>query len=141
MLILGALIMMAVAGTQTSEEAAVRAAVNHYVQGHATGSPQEFSAAFHDKASLFWVDAQGQLATRTSAEYIARAAGHPAADEAKRIRRIVFVDITGTAAVAKVELDYPDAHMFDYLSLLKINGEWRIINKIFNTERRTPPMP
>ena len=36
-----------------------------------------------------------------------------------------MVDVTGDAAVAKVVLDYPSARFTDYMSLLKIGGEWR----------------
>ena len=116
----------------SSEEAAVRAAVDHYLQGHALGSPEEFSNAFHPEAMLFWVTPEGALGKRTSAEYIKGASGKPAADESKRKRQILSVDIAGTAAVAKVELDYPSVHFIDYLSLLKVNGEWKVINKIFH---------
>jgi hypothetical protein len=34
-------------------------------------------------------------------------------------------------------LDYPDAVLTDYMSLLKIDGEWKIVNKIFTVERKT----
>jgi hypothetical protein len=62
--------------------------------------------------------------------------GKPAADEASgtRKRRIDLVDVTGNAAIGKIVLDYPDAYIVDYMSLLKTNGEWKIINKIFNVE-------
>lgn len=43
-----------------------------------------------------------------------------------------MVDVTGNAAVARIELDYPAAFITDYFSLLKIDGEWKIMNKIFH---------
>jgi hypothetical protein len=91
--------------------------------------------AFHPAARLFWSSAD-TLATRTSEEYIARMPGKPAADEATGVRKrsIEIVDVTGNAATGKIVLDYPDAHIVDYMSLLKTNGEWKIINKIFNVE-------
>ena len=112
------------------EEAAVRAALEHYLLGHATGDGSHFEVVFHPEAKLFWMR-DGALNTRTSAEYIANAAGAPAEDEAERRRAITMVDVTGDAAVAKIELDYPDALITDYMSLLKIDGEWKIVNKIF----------
>ena len=119
----------------SEDEAAVRAALQHYIQGHATGDPAHMRLAFHPAARLFWSSAD-TLATRTSDEYIARMPGKPAADEATGIRKrtIEIVDVTGNAAVGKIVLDYPDAHIVDYMSLLKTNGEWKIINKIFMTE-------
>jgi hypothetical protein len=76
----------------------------------------------------------GALSTRTSAEYIAGASGQPAEDEDQRRREITMVDVTGDAAVAKVVLDYPNALFTDYMSLLKIDGEWRIVNKTFTVQ-------
>ena len=73
---------------------------------------------------------------RTSADYIAGAPGKPAADEAQRKRRIVSVDVTGNAASAKVELDYPSAKLTDCMSLLKVRNERKIVNKIFTAERK-----
>jgi hypothetical protein len=121
-----------------TEEAAVRAAVDHYIQGHATGSPEEFSKAFHPESMLFWATPEGTLGKRTSADYIKGAAGKPAADEARRKRRILMVDVDGSAAVAKVELDYPNVRFIDYFTLLKVDGQWQIMNKIFH---RYPPRP
>jgi putative lumazine-binding protein len=116
-----------------NEEAAVRAALEHYLQGHATGDGAHFSVVFHPDSKLFWVR-DGQLMQRTSADYIAGAPGKPAADEAQRKRRIVSVDVTGNAAIGKIELDYPNAKLTDYMSLLKVGGEWKIVNKIFTAE-------
>jgi hypothetical protein len=65
-----------------------------------------------------------------------RAKGTPAADEAQRKRRVDFIDITGDAAVAKLTLDYPEVTFTDYLLLLKVDGEWKIVNKTFNSNRK-----
>ncbi|MGH7543337.1 MAG: nuclear transport factor 2 family protein [Gemmatimonadota bacterium] len=118
-----------------SEEAAVRAALEHYMLGHATGDGAHHEMVFHDIANLYWIR-DGELATRTSADYIAGASGEPAEDEAQRRREITMVDVTGDAAVAKIVLDYPDALITDYMSLLKVDGEWKIVNKIFTREAK-----
>ncbi|HJU65317.1 MAG TPA: nuclear transport factor 2 family protein [Gemmatimonadaceae bacterium] len=123
------------AWAQSSDEAEVRAAIEHYLLGHATGQGAHFQQVFHPESKLFWVR-DGQLATRTSAEYIAGASGKPADDEAQRKRRITSVDITGNAAMVKVELDYPRVKFTDYMSMLKIDGQWKIVNKTFNAEQK-----
>lgn len=117
----------------TAEEAAVRDALQHYLNGHATGLGSEHEKVFAHVTRLFWI-AGGELQTRTIAEYIAGSPGKPAEDEAERRRRIAMVDVTGDAAVARIELDYPRARVVDYMSLLKIDGEWRIVNKIFHVD-------
>jgi hypothetical protein len=123
-------------GAQNKEEAGVREAIEHYFRGHATGDGEHFKKAFHLEAKLFWIR-DGKLSQRTAADYIAGARGTPAPDEAQRKRRITSLDITGNAAIVKVMLDYPDASITDYMSLLKIEGEWKIINKTFVVEPKT----
>ncbi|MGH9860125.1 MAG: nuclear transport factor 2 family protein, partial [Candidatus Acidiferrales bacterium] len=79
---------------QQKEIAAVRAAIENYMQGHATGDGEFFSKVFHPDSKLFWVR-DGQLMQRTSADYIAGASSRPAGDEAQRKRSIESIDITG----------------------------------------------
>jgi len=115
----------------------VAATVQRYFQTHATGEGEHIRQAFHRDAHVFSV-VDGALAAMTRDEFAARFPGKPAADEARRARRILSIDISGDAAVAKVELDYPDAHIIDYLSLLRLDGSWVVMNKIFHRDARAP---
>lgn len=137
LMLLAALTIAAPVAAQEKDEAGARAAVNHYLAGHITGSADEFRAAFHPKAMLYW-NRDGAFAERTGADYIAAAPGKPADDEAQRRRTIESLDVTGNAAMAKVVLDYPTVRFTDYLSLVKADGAWKIVNKIFNVERKMP---
>lgn len=118
---------------QSAEEAAVRAALENYFRGHATGQAEHFRKIFHPDSKLFAIR-DGKYWQLTSEEYISRAPGKAPADEAKRKRVIESVDITGNAAMAKIVLDYPQVKFTDYMSLLKVDGEWKIINKTFHAE-------
>jgi putative lumazine-binding protein len=123
------------ASAQESEEAAVREAIQHYFQGHATGQGEHFRKVFHPDAKLFF-NRDGKLTQWTSEEYISRAGGKPAADEAQRKRKIDSIDIVGDAAFVKITLDYPSVVFTDYMSMLKIDGRWMIVNKTFHAKRR-----
>src|SRR5690349_16848048 len=76
------------------EEAGIRAALNAYLEGHATGQAEAFRRAFHPDARMLYAR-DGQLVKTEIADYIARAPGKPAADEAQRKRTIDFIDIDG----------------------------------------------
>ena len=120
--------------TQNPESAAVRKAIeDHYFKAQSTGDGSALKGTFIEEGKMMWI-ADGQLRTRPSAEYIAGFSGKPPADEAKRKRRVLMVDVTGDAAVAKAELDYPDVRVIDYFSLLRIGGEWKIVHKTFQRE-------
>jgi hypothetical protein len=119
----------------TEDEAGARKAVELYLQGHATGNPENFRAAFHPEMKMFFIR-DGALSQRTAAEYLAGVSGKPAQDEARRKRRIVSLDVTGDVGVAKVELDYPDVFFTDYLTVIKEAGTWKVINKVFHKQTR-----
>lgn len=118
-------------------DAAVRAPLEAYLRGHATGSADEFRPAFHPDAQL-WGMRNGTLIRMTAEEYIGRASGGPPADEAQRRRWIESIDITGDTAVAKIVLDYPAVRFTDYMALSRIDGRWVIVNKMFQAEPKAP---
>lgn len=123
---------------QSSEDAAVRKAItDHYFKAHATGSGESLKGMFVDEGRMMWVQ-DGQLRSRTSTDYIAGFPGTPAADEARRVRKVVMTDVTGDVAIAKVALDYPDARFVDYFTLARLGGEWKIIHKTFQRVPRSP---
>ena len=66
--------------------------------------------------------------------------GKPAEDEAKRKRSIDQIDVTGNAAMARVTLNYPSGTFTDYFVLLKVDGEWKIANKVW-TRNPKPATP
>jgi len=130
-----ALAVLAQSG-DSGEVAAARKPLEQYIQGHATGKAEVMRLAFHPSARLQFMR-NGQYTTRTLEEFLAGFSGAPAKDEAQRKRRIVSVDIFGESAMGKIELDYPDALIMDYMSLLKVDGEWKIVNKVFHVRPKT----
>ncbi len=47
--------------------------------------------------------------------------------------RVVGVDVFETIAMARIECDNWTGHKYtDFLSLLKIDGGWKIMNKVFH---------
>lgn len=128
----------AAAQQRSPEDAAVRKAItDHYFKAHATGSGEPLKGMFVDEGRMMWVQ-DGQLRSRTSAEYIGGFKGTPAADEAKRVRKVLMTDVTGDVAIAKVELDYPDGRFVDYFTLARLGGEWKIIHKTFQRFPKAP---
>ncbi len=116
-----------------AEVAAARVPLENYLRGHATGDPEFMRKAFHTEGNLIFIR-DGKYTTRSFADYIAGMSGRPAPDEARRRRWIESVDVSGNAAVGKVVLDYPAGRFVDYMTLLKLGGEWKIVNKSFYFE-------
>ena len=128
-----------VANTQAqSDAAAARVPLENYIQGHATGNGDFMRKAFHPDAKVM-AFRDGKLTNLTSEEFASRFNGKPAADEAQRKRTIESVEITGNAGIGKIVLDYPTVKFTDYMSLLKVGDEWKIVNKVFYAEPKAKP--
>lgn len=130
----------AYASAQNSEEDLVRVPLENYIKAHATGDPAFARMAFYTDGNMTWIR-DGKYSVETFDAFIKRAfKGKPAPDEEKRRggRRIESIDITGNAAVARIVLNYPAIKFVDYMTLLKINGEWKIVNKSFYAEPKDP---
>jgi hypothetical protein len=129
-LLLGLLAAVPAAPQATSDDAGVRAAITHYFQGHATGDASHMRLAFLPTAHIEGIR-DGRFASMTLEEYCARFPGKPPADEASRHRTIDVVDINGTAAMVRASLVNGTTTVTDYFVLLKVDGEWRIANKVY----------
>ena len=116
-------------------EAEARVPLENYIQGHATGNGDFMRKAFHTEAKVM-AFRDGKLTNITAEEFASRFNGKPAADEAQRKRRIESVEITGNAGIGKIVLDYPTVTFTDYMSLLKIGDDWKIVNKVFYAEAK-----
>ena len=117
---------------------AVRIPLENYLKAHATGDRAWARNVFHTEGSMIWIR-DGKYSSGKFDAFITRAfAGKPAADEEKRKsnRVIESIDVSGNAANAKIVLDYPAVKFVDYMTLLKINGESKIVSKVFYAEQK-----
>jgi hypothetical protein len=120
-----------------ADEAAIRQTVQYYFDGGKNRDSVALRKAFHPEARMLFAK-DGKLVVVPIGEYIARVAGtKPKPGEVdSTTRRVAEVDVAGDAAIAKLELERPDAFLTDYMSLLKVDGRWMIVNKIFTREAR-----
>ena len=124
--------------TVLAERAEMEAAavpLKNYLMGHKTGKAEYMKKAFHSEGKLIFIRG-GKYSTIEFENYIGRMRGVPAKDEAERKRWIESIEVSGDAAVGKIILDYPSARYVDYMSMLKIDGEWKIVNKTFTVKRK-----
>jgi hypothetical protein len=112
---------------------AVKVPLENYMRAQATGDASYLRKAFSTDA-IITGHSNGQLVHWTIDEFAARFSGRPADDEALRKRHAEIIERTGNAAIGKVVLDYPTVHYTDYMSLLLIDGEWKIVNKSYHGE-------
>ena len=114
---------------QQSEEEQIRRVLTHYIEGRNTGDIERLKKAFHPTATLKFIDSKNMdLAEWTLQEYTQRLT------PGKKLNcegQITDIRIFNDAAQATVLLTYPTSKFHDYMSLLKVRGEWLIVDKTF----------
>ncbi|HEX6643387.1 MAG TPA: nuclear transport factor 2 family protein [Gemmatimonadales bacterium] len=133
-----AALALAVAGSvaatyENPDEAAVRATIQNYFDGGSS-----VRKAFHPSARMTFIADSGFTLVPIE-QYIARVEEGARQNPGNRgfaEKRIADIDITGDAAVAKLELGNAQVSVTDYMTLLRIDGQWLIVNKSFTRQRK-----
>ncbi|WP_402721126.1 nuclear transport factor 2 family protein [Janthinobacterium rivuli] len=119
--------------TYVQDYQAIVAVLNQYNAGGAQADSSIMRPAFSSEATIFGVDGDDQL-TGGPIEglfEIIDSAFRPSPQAKAAIARI---DIVGTAASARVDTDDISGFRFtDFFNLLKVQGEWTIVSKIYHT--------
>lgn len=113
----------------TDHDAIVRV-TQLYIDGFNDCDAAEFREAFHEDAWMYATDADGTLNKVFLADIFERWASPPGAQIVGRV-----LSVTQSGDVASVLLGYdnhtsPERCWVDLLSLLRIDGTWKIMNKI-----------
>lgn len=113
-----------------SDQEAIAKTLQHYIEGARTGSSTEMKRAFHEDATIF-----GYEGDRLFAGPIQRLFEWNEQNGAARDLKanIVNIDVAGTIATAHLELDnWTGTDFTDLFTLLKVDGRWKIMNKVFH---------
>ena len=118
-----------VASYQSDYEAII-GLLNDYFDGLYEGDVDKLRNVFHDDAWL-----KGNDYRKTRDEWLEAVANRPVPrDEGMEFNfNIVSLEIVDDQAMAKVDVPLLAAHFVDFLGLLKEDGQWRIVNKMFTT--------
>ena len=105
----------------------------HYIEGTANGEPDRLKKAFDENFNLYFV-ANDSLRVWSGKQYVK---GVKPGRKSNRIGKVLSIDYEGNAAIAKIEILMPARKRIytDYLMLLKIKDEWKIIHKSFTFKK------
>lgn len=119
--------------TNINDDDLIANVIQQYISGAKSGKGNDMKPAFHKDATIFgyigddlfagpiqilfdWNDENG-AATGLNA-------------------RIAKIDLIETIATVRLELDNWTGHRFtDLFTLLKVDGEWKIMNKVFHLHK------
>lgn len=109
----------------------VIATANKYVEGLRIGSPDEIAKAFHKDAVMYGFT-NGELlggSIKNLYDFVQKNGNAP-----EILTHLDVLAITPTTAVVRVDMekDAIGANYNDYLTLIKIDGDWKVIAKVYH---------
>jgi hypothetical protein len=114
-------------GQNTDED--IKATVDNYFEGITTGDTAKLGKAFHTSAILRTVNAStGRIQDFPIKTFISKTP----AGGVKATTKLINYSYAGISGLAAVELQFADFKYIDLLSLLQINGEWKIVTRVFS---------
>lgn len=116
-----------------ADEKAARIPLEAYIKGHSTGDADVLATAFDPRARVTSMTDSG-LVVVPVADFLSRVrAGTKHEPDGKR-RTIAMLDIKGTAAIARIDIDLGATRFNDYITMMKFPDGWKIVNKSFHRE-------
>ncbi|MGH8434413.1 MAG: nuclear transport factor 2 family protein [Pseudomonas sp.] len=115
----------------TTDKADINLVIRNYVEGMVFADEVLLRQAFHPSCRIIG-NYHGELEWLSLNDFInAIKAEGSAASNLEPFWEMKSIDITGDAAAVKIIDDYIGMRFTDYLSLLKIDNRWTIVNKLY----------
>ncbi|HLZ42665.1 MAG TPA: nuclear transport factor 2 family protein [Candidatus Sulfotelmatobacter sp.] len=112
---------------------AVRAAVTNYIEAYYTGNAARMQQTIHPDYLKQMVHGDIQVREKTGQQMVEEVRSHGPADlsAAQKTEQVSVLDIAGTIASAKLVTP----GWVDYMTLFKVNGEWKILSVVQRIDR------
>ena len=107
-----------------------------YVDSMDESNPNKVKQVFHNNAKIvgYLHGDFMEMSVDDFAGFVASQQPSPKEKGENVIFEIITCEIEGTTAVVKLRDKYLGITFMDILSFIKIEGEWKIYNKLFNVE-------
>ncbi len=116
--------------TDVSEHDVIAKAVQHYIDGAKSGKGDGMKPAFHKDATIFGYAGDDLFGGPIQLLFDWCDQSDPATELQARIASI---DVAETVATVRLELtNLNGARYTDMFTLLKVDGEWKIMSKVFH---------
>ena len=116
--------------TSVNEYDAIAKTIQHYIDGARSGQGADMQPAFHKDATIFGYVGDDLFAGPIQGLFDWNDQNGPATELEIRL---ASVDVFDSIAAVRLEMDNWTGHRFtDIMTLLKVDGEWKIMNKVFH---------
>lgn len=108
----------------------IKSVIQHYIDGAKSGRGDAMKPAFHKDATVFGYIGDVLFAGPIQKLFDWNDENGPAEDI---VTEITDIHTEGTIAAVRLESENWTGHRFtDFFTLLKVDGEWKIMNKVFH---------
>lgn len=131
------LIIVTLMTTQTWAKGStmIEIVIQDYFEGYQKADVGLIQKAFHQDTRLLSID-EGKLDVTEMKDWIKNLEDrHLRGDIRKGRLTITSIDVTNDTAVAKLKIRFEAFEFTDYLSLLKIEGKWLVVGKIYHFQK------
>ena len=121
---------MSIMSTDVHEHGAITKTLQHYIDGTMSGKGDDMKPAFHKDATIFGYAGADLFGGPIQQLFDWSDENGPAAELQARVASI---DLAGTVAIVRLELtNLKGARYTDMFTLLEVDGEWKIMSKVFH---------
>ncbi|MFT4031235.1 MAG: nuclear transport factor 2 family protein [Siphonobacter sp.] len=125
-LILAILVLTGFVAKAQSDDELIKITLQNYLDGGANGDTARLNRAFYPTANLRSLK-DGRVTSTPVREFI----GRTPQGGAKWNGRIVSYSYLNTAGSAVLEMELESFKFVDFLSLMKIGSDWKIVSRVF----------
>lgn len=117
---------------------ALRAMTQVYFDAAYEMDADKFATIFHDGSSVTKIGDDGEVSVTPIGAWLAAVRNLKAPKEQglERQDEVLSIDVVRDVALVKLKLKIPPRYFTDMLSCLKVNGSWRIVQKVMTVETR-----
>jgi len=125
--------LLSVDAVADEDRAQIRAAALDYAEGWYAGDAARMERAVHPDLAKR-IASRGAIEQMTARELVAgtRSGGGKNTPKAKQLADVKILDIFGNAASVRLEM----SGWIDYMHLAKIDGQWKIVNVLWELKPR-----
>jgi len=118
------------ANPSAADSAAVEATVRNYIEAYYNGDARRMQQTLHPRYLKHIIDGDSPLREKTASQMVKDVSTKPSLPAADKTEQISVLDIAGDIASAKLVTP----HWVDYLSLSKVDGQWKILSVVQRIE-------
>ena len=110
----------------------IESVITNYFEGIFYGDTAKLETCFHENVHIYG-DIKGADYLKSIKEYLEGVKNRQSPKDLNETLKMktIGIDIMGKIAMVKLHVPMLGYNYYDYLSLAKINNDWKIVNKIF----------